>query len=734
MSISSEIFISASDQSYIYYYRDGEAYFIRGKPISQNPGLEPGEIFIQNSTNNIRWRAASSTQVYQAKGVNIEQDGTKLNNEFYVGSEDKSLNIIRSGNRFLLSTNLIRNGNAGASVDEGLNIYIILDASGSMSRALGSTTRMEAAKQEINKLVNYLPRSYPNLNVGFGTLGGRSSSSCAHYPTLIPMDGVDRERFPIVLQGILAVGGTPIAGALNDARPLFAQKSGEKIIILITDGEETCAGGGGGSISTQAGWDAVRSSIQALINENITLKIIGVGLSSATKQQYSTLVNFFESTETQQGLEEALKRSIVIKKNEIKAFKEDARQNVITVDGKIDPTKTSRTNRHYDIAYCRVEGAPGEFYNFQISNMRSGYTYTVTYDYGESVVGTFSCPTSGGNQIFLTNRNQIIRSFPICSGSVGTNGTLCSFTNEGFFWSGSGSPPSSSSCSSESQIGSIAYSYGWSIGTSCTSSFVNSLGTCGAANQGSTVCLRTGSTSTQTYSIRECRCLSASWSPYKDVSSCAINSASCSSCADVGKFQCIAEAESFCSSFEPLSITDVGCGIGEYIYRFTERTCNDDSFDERVVRSAVPNTFIEDKFNKGVSWCNDPGGSSATYYTPTRWTRFRSERYIQKRTVLNYKIRECLGSYGFVLINANSTTPATNPVTTCNASNVGRFNSSANPIQYQDTGTRYTCSQTAQFICTGIYRERYCNGQPGVPVSWFNFKVTDDDGQIITQS
>jgi Mg-chelatase subunit ChlD len=131
-----------------------------------------------------------------------------------------------------------------------VNIQLVFDASGSMAEPLGAETRIVAARRAIEQVLATLPADNPNMNIGFRVFGHRGdnseagrSVSCGSTELLVQMDGINLPLLREQANAWEPTGWTPISLALQQAAEAFP--TGENIrnvIIIVTDGEETCGG------------------------------------------------------------------------------------------------------------------------------------------------------------------------------------------------------------------------------------------------------------------------------------------------------------------------------------------------------------------------------------------------------------------------------------------------------------------------------------------------------------
>lgn len=121
-----------------------------------------------------------------------------------------------------------------AGLQSNPGMVIILDNSGSMDAALGSSTRLNAAKAQLNAISGTLRP----FGTAFQTFNGCSVVSNFGFNQANPGEAIRS-----VLPGIFASGSTPIAQSLLAAGSSFASAGfDEQTILYIGDGDETCGG------------------------------------------------------------------------------------------------------------------------------------------------------------------------------------------------------------------------------------------------------------------------------------------------------------------------------------------------------------------------------------------------------------------------------------------------------------------------------------------------------------
>jgi hypothetical protein len=119
-------------------------------------------------------------------------------------------------------------------------VELILDASGSMLQKLGSTRRIDIAKQTLTKLTSSsIPAGTPFALRVFG----REVDSC-QTDLDVPLGPLNPAAVGQRIGALVAKNGakTPIGASLAKVADDLKTVKGEKLVVLITDGEETCGG------------------------------------------------------------------------------------------------------------------------------------------------------------------------------------------------------------------------------------------------------------------------------------------------------------------------------------------------------------------------------------------------------------------------------------------------------------------------------------------------------------
>ena len=134
---------------------------------------------------------------------------------------------------FLLSAPLT------ARAGEVTQIDLILDASGSMWGKIGGQTKIAIAKKALGGIIDELAKK-EDLRVALRVYG-HLNKKCSNSVLEVPMAVVDAKALKAKVDSLQPKGKTPIGYSITEAVKDFDKTLvGEKVIVLITDGLESC--------------------------------------------------------------------------------------------------------------------------------------------------------------------------------------------------------------------------------------------------------------------------------------------------------------------------------------------------------------------------------------------------------------------------------------------------------------------------------------------------------------
>ena len=127
-------------------------------------------------------------------------------------------------------------------VDSG-GLVLVLDASGSMAEPVAGSTKIKLARKALRDTVTALP---DDARVGMRVFGAtvefaNQPGACTDTQNVVPVDTLDRGAMRKAIDAYEPYGETPIGNALKGAGQDLANESGKRTIVLVSDGEPTCA-------------------------------------------------------------------------------------------------------------------------------------------------------------------------------------------------------------------------------------------------------------------------------------------------------------------------------------------------------------------------------------------------------------------------------------------------------------------------------------------------------------
>ena len=151
-------------------------------------------------------------------------------------------------------------------------VEFVLDASGSMLQKLGGARRIDLAKSALTDLArNALP---DGTGFALRVFGHKEAGSC-RTDLELPLAPIDRNAAAARIQGLGAMNlaKTPIGASLLKVRDDLKGVKGPMLVVLVTDGEETCGGDPKAAIQSlrSAGLD-VRVNIVGFAVDEVVLK------------------------------------------------------------------------------------------------------------------------------------------------------------------------------------------------------------------------------------------------------------------------------------------------------------------------------------------------------------------------------------------------------------------------------------------------------------------------------
>ncbi|MET4105219.1 VWA domain-containing protein [Hymenobacter sp. UYP22] len=189
----------------------------------------------------------------------------------------------------LLASGLARAQNVAPAQPKTTRILFVLDASGSMRAPWEGEQRWDVAKRLLSKMVDSL-NAYPHLELALRAYGHQhenKENNCEDSRLEVAFAPKNAAAIKARLKTIEPKGNTPITySLLQSARDFPVDKSARNVLILITDGLESCKG------------DPCATAL-ALQRKRVFLKpfVIGIGAEREFGKQLECLGQYYNAAD-----------------------------------------------------------------------------------------------------------------------------------------------------------------------------------------------------------------------------------------------------------------------------------------------------------------------------------------------------------------------------------------------------------------------------------------------------
>lgn len=154
-------------------------------------------------------------------------------------------------------------------------LFVVFDASGSMWGQIDAIAKIESSKKILTEVLPTFPAQMP---IGLIVYGHRDKSSCSDIELMEPLALSNRQAVLNKITTVRPLGMTPMIDAVTKALEQFTDAQGQKIVILLSDGIETCHQDPCGQMQ----------QLHAKYPQSI-LHVIGFGVNSETAKQLECL-------------------------------------------------------------------------------------------------------------------------------------------------------------------------------------------------------------------------------------------------------------------------------------------------------------------------------------------------------------------------------------------------------------------------------------------------------------
>ncbi len=159
-----------------------------------------------------------------------------------------------------------------------------MDASNSMWGRMENKAKIDIAKEVLSSIIQGLPEDGEvGLRI-YGHQHGYKKQICTDSQLVVPVSRIDKKRLIQKVNDITARGMIPIAYSLQQVDKDLKDIKGEKVIILVSDGKESCKGD-------------PKAVAKKLIESGLQVKIHVVGFDIADETTRNQLKNIAEITD-----------------------------------------------------------------------------------------------------------------------------------------------------------------------------------------------------------------------------------------------------------------------------------------------------------------------------------------------------------------------------------------------------------------------------------------------------
>lgn len=223
------------------------------------------------------------------------------------------------------------------------SVLLILDASGSMNAKLpNGETRIAVAQRAVRGVTTLVPgKAQVSLRL-YGAQSAPREKNCQDTSLAVPFGAaeVNSPAITAAIDVIKAQGYTPIGYSLGQAADDFPATAKERVIVLVSDGKETCQG------------DPVVAA-KALATKGITVHTVGFVVDTAARGQLQAIAKATGGTYFDAPVGPELPETLKSALNACKA-------HVVALPQKPQPGKLRTTSATWLTSHAVVNAETGE--------------------------------------------------------------------------------------------------------------------------------------------------------------------------------------------------------------------------------------------------------------------------------------------------------------------------------------------------------------------------------------
>jgi Mg-chelatase subunit ChlD len=182
---------------------------------------------------------------------------------------------VRDASCAALEVTAMKNGRPVLSLNDRA-VEIVVDASRSMWGRMDGEPKMVVAKDILQDVSDWFPEGLDLALRAYGSTSPSDEGNCADSTLLVPFGEDNRWSIHEAIAGLRPLGQTPIAYALNEAAGDFGAQQNDRVLVVVTDGIESCGG------------DPVQAA-RELREQDIMVHLVGFGLGNAADEDAASL-------------------------------------------------------------------------------------------------------------------------------------------------------------------------------------------------------------------------------------------------------------------------------------------------------------------------------------------------------------------------------------------------------------------------------------------------------------
>jgi len=169
-----------------------------------------------------------------------------------------------------------RDGGPSLSISNRV-VELVFDASNSMWGQIDGQAKIAIGKEILTDALDWLPSDLSLALRVYGHQHAREQRDCRDSELLVPAATANRDRIRQAIEGFRPRGQTPLGYSLEQTRTDLSDFSGERAVVLLTDGIESCGG------------DPVAAARALRESSGTPVHVIGFGLDGADESDLAGL-------------------------------------------------------------------------------------------------------------------------------------------------------------------------------------------------------------------------------------------------------------------------------------------------------------------------------------------------------------------------------------------------------------------------------------------------------------